>query len=122
MGCRFDSCLRSLLKTCKHHGETDFVLEGRGYYRCKKCRSEAVQRRRDKVKRILVAEHGGACIRCGYSKCIQALQFHHRGGKTFGIADKGHTRSLERTREEAAKCDLLCANCHAEEHAEWLHR
>lgn len=24
------------------------------------------------------------------------------------------TRSIERAREEAAKCVLLCANCHAE--------
>jgi transposase len=32
--------------TCAHHGETELFLEGRGYYRCKRCRSEAVARRR----------------------------------------------------------------------------
>ncbi len=50
---------------CRHHGLTDFFLEGRGYYRCKRCRSEAVARRRRKVKQILVAEAGGRCALCG---------------------------------------------------------
>ena len=34
--------------------------------------------------------------------------------KSFSLAAGGLTRSLERAREEAAKCVLLCANCHAE--------
>jgi len=35
------------------------VLEGRGYYRCVRCRSEAVSKRRRTVKRKLVEEAGG---------------------------------------------------------------
>jgi hypothetical protein len=44
------------------------------------------------------------------------LQFHHRDPTTkrFSLAGGGIARSLERAREEAAKCVLLCANCHAE--------
>src|SRR5437660_4632497 len=53
--------LLSITMTCRHHGETEFFLEGRGYYRCKRCRSEAVARRRRKVKAILVEEAGGRC-------------------------------------------------------------
>jgi ribosomal protein L30E len=34
--------------------------------------------------------------------------------KEFGLARHGVTRSLDRARVEAAKCVLLCANCHAE--------
>jgi hypothetical protein len=51
-----------------------------------------------------------------YDRCIGALQFHHRDGrmKEFGLADRGLTRSLEAVQKEAAKCVLLCANCHAE--------
>jgi transposase len=51
--------------TCRRHGETEFLLEGRGYYRCKRCRSEAVSRRRRKLKAILIAEAGGRCCICG---------------------------------------------------------
>jgi 5-methylcytosine-specific restriction endonuclease McrA len=107
---------RFIQKQCKKHGLTDFVIEGRGYYRCKKCRSDAVIRRRRKVKTLLVADFGGKCQICGYAKCQEALQFHHidPADKEFGIARKGHTRSYERILVEANKCLLLCANCHVE--------
>jgi transposase-like protein len=101
---------------CGRHGPTEFWLEARGIYRCLRCRSEAVARRRRRLKEILVSEAGGACSVCGYDRHIGALQFHHRFGeaKEFGLADRGLTRSLETVRAEAAKCILLCANCHAE--------
>jgi hypothetical protein len=64
----------------------------------------------------LVREAGGACVLCGYARYLGALQFHHRDPTTkrFSLAGGGIARSLERAREEAAKCVLLCANCHAE--------
>ncbi len=101
---------------CAHHGETEFWLEGRGSFRCSMCRKEAVTKRRRRVKEILVKEAGGACAICGYDEWIGALQFHHRrpGEKEFEISGAGITRSLERARNEARKCILLCSNCHAE--------
>ena len=101
---------------CPRHGATQFWLESRGTYRCLRCRSEAVSRRRRRVKAILVAEAGGRCRLCGYDRHIGALQFHHRDGnlKEFGVGERGLTRSLEAARKEAAKCILLCANCHSE--------
>ncbi|MGH2822226.1 MAG: helix-turn-helix domain-containing protein [Thermoleophilaceae bacterium] len=101
---------------CARHGVTDFWLEARGIYRCLRCRSEAVARRRRRLKEILVAEAGGACCICGYDRHIGALQFHHRADevKEFGLSDRGLTRSLEAVRAEASKCVLLCANCHSE--------
>jgi len=107
---------REMVSRCKHHGETNFVREGRGYYRCKRCRVEATVRRRHTLKRILVDEAGGKCILCGYSRCHRALEFHHLdpGTKEFQLAHRGHTRSLAKLRAEASKCVLLCSNCHAE--------
>jgi transposase-like protein len=101
---------------CARHGLTEFWLEGRGIYRCLRCRSDAVARRRRRLKEILVADAGGQCSLCGYDRHIGALQFHHREGevKEFGLADRGLTRSLAAVRAEAAKCVLLCANCHSE--------
>jgi excisionase family DNA binding protein len=65
---------------------------------------------------ILVEEAGGRCALCGYDRHIGALQFHHRDSatKAFGVGERGLTRSLAAVRAEAAKCVLLCANCHAE--------
>jgi hypothetical protein len=101
---------------CAQHGRTEFRLEGRGYYRCKRCRLERVSAWRRRVKRILVAEAGGACRLCGYDRCAAAMQFHHLdpGSKLFALSREGVTRGLAEARAEAAKCILLCANCHAE--------
>jgi transposase len=107
---------RAIVKLeCKHHGLTDFWLEGRGIYRCMRCRVDAVVKRRTIVRATLVAEAGGCCAICGYSRCIAALQFHHvdPASKTFTIRD-GSLRALDVLRAEARKCVLLCANCHAE--------
>jgi transposase len=108
--------LRETVSHCKHHGETNFVREGRGYYRCKRCRVEATVRRRHLLKRILVEEAGGECVLCGYSRCVRALEFHHLDPKTkqFELNYRGCTRSLDVLRKEASKCALLCSNCHAE--------
>jgi hypothetical protein len=65
---------------------------------------------------MLVDEAGGRCRLCGYSRSYAALVFHHvdPAGKSFGLGQRGHSRPLARSREEAQKCLLLCANCHAE--------
>jgi transposase len=103
-------------RRCRHHGVTNFWLEGRGVYRCLKCRQEAVVRRRRNVKAILVAEAGGACAICRYERYVGALHFHHRdpAEKRFALSVDGVARSIERARAEARKCVLLCSNCHAE--------
>jgi hypothetical protein len=107
---------KKIRRVCGRHGETHFVLEGRGYYRCTGCRAEAVSKYRRSVKRKLVEEAGGRCAVCGYSRCQQALQFHHLDptAKAFHLGDRGICRSLSKSRIEAKKCVLLCANCHAE--------
>ena len=107
-----------IIKECKKHGMTEFVLRSDGAYRCKKCASEAVQRRRDKTKELLVEYKGGKCEICGYDRCIGALEFHHINPdeKEFGIGQNGYTRSIEKNKAEVDKCLLVCANCHREIH------
>ena len=87
-----------------------------GGYRCARCSTARVSLRRRRVRELLVAEAGGSCTLCGYDRYSGALQFHHLEPreKRFHISEGGLTRSLARLREEAGKCLLLCANCHAE--------
>jgi hypothetical protein len=101
---------------CRKHGFAPFVLDARGSWRCVQCRAEAVAARRRRVKEILVGEAGGECVICGYRSHVAALHFHHLdpSTKSFSIAHEGVTRAIETLREEAKKCVLLCANCHAE--------
>lgn len=55
---------------------------------------------------------------CGYSKCKEALDFHHvnPNEKDFNISGS-HSRSWEKIELELKKCVLLCANCHREIHS-----
>lgn len=101
--------------TCRRHGDLDFLVFSNGRYRCARCNTEAVVRRRRRVKRSLVDEAGGRCVRCGFDQHPSALQFHHLdpAQKEFAISRKGVTIAVDRSRAEAAKCVLLCANCHA---------
>jgi len=105
-----------LMLECAAHGLTKFSRRSSGGYRCNRCRAEAVSRRRRKVKRLLVEEAGGACVLCGYDRCVAALEFHHLvpSEKRFSLSHRGVTRSLASARVEASRCALLCANCHAE--------
>jgi transposase len=107
---------RETVAQCPEHGETTFIRRNDGAWRCLKCRAEAVVARRQRVKAILVAEAGGCCQLCGYDRAVAALEFHHLdpSDKKFSIAARGVARSLEAARAEAAKCVLLCSNCHAE--------
>ena len=70
------------------------------------------------MKHQLILRKGGKCERCGYNKCEAVLQFHHRNPKEkkFELAIRSNSHSWEEWQEEANKCELLCANCHAEEH------
>lgn len=105
-----------LMQRCRWHGWTVFARCRDGSHRCKRCRARAVSQRRRKVKAALVAEFGGACAMCGYSRYAGALQFHHLDpeAKSFSLASRGLARSLAKARDEARKCVLLCGNCHAE--------
>lgn len=107
-------------RLCKKHGLFRHILEKSGRYRCSKCRTEAVQRRRDSIKLKAVEYKGGSCVRCGYNAYIAALEFHHvePEHKDFAISKEGHTRSWDRVKEEIDKCILVCCRCHREVHAD----
>jgi DNA-binding CsgD family transcriptional regulator len=67
-----------------------------------------------KLKEML----GGKCSKCGYNKCMQAIDFHHVDpSKKEGLINNIlRTSSFKKAEEEAKKCILLCANCHREHH------
>ncbi len=106
--------LRQAVVVCPRHGAVAHVLDGRGSYRCRRCRADAVVRRRRRVTQILVEEAGGRCRLCGYDRHAAALEFHHLDpkAKEFGLAQRG-AHKIDKLRAEVRKCILLCSNCHA---------
>lgn len=77
------------------------------------------QKRGLERKKEIILLKGGCCEKCGYNTSLAALSFHHRDPK-----EKSHqldmrtlsNRSWDKILKELEKCDLLCANCHMEEH------
>jgi transposase-like protein len=112
---RGDPKPEAITRECALHGWTTFVRIGGRRYRCGRCNSESVAMRRRRIKEILVREAGGRCRLCGFAEYAGALHFHHvdPATKAFSLSREGVTRSLAKARQEANKCVLLCANCHA---------
>lgn len=105
------------LKECKKHGLTDhFMHSKRKVLVCYKCRNDSSRKHRNKNKENLVLAFGGKCLVCGYNKTYKALDFHHIDpeNKSFGICRANGSKSVQQLTEEAAKCVLLCKNCHVE--------
>ena len=89
---------------------------------CKACDREGKRVRRFDRKQKLIDHFGGECVKCGYDKCTDALEFHHKDGdKEFAISSAMY-RDLKRLIKEASKCELVCANCHREIHKSNLPR
>lgn len=114
----------SEMRECKRHGNTEYHRyrsgtddRGKVRYRwiCKRCLGEAVTRRKQKLKQMLVDEAGGCCAVCGYDACIINLHFHHvdPAKKCFAMT-MALGKSIATFRAEAKKCVLVCANCHGE--------
>ncbi len=58
------------------------------------------------------------CSRCGYNKYGGSLDLHHRNPdeKKCSLTCKDFYGKTQRWVTESPKCDLLCKNCHYEEH------
>src|SRR5690348_9440232 len=74
-------------------------------------------------KLALLERYGKRCSRCGYARNMAALTWHHvdPATKKFQLDLRSLSNRSEREiQAEAAKCILLCANCHAEVHSPLL--
>lgn len=55
------------------------------------------------------------CRECGYNKSAHALQFDHLRDKKANVSDLIRSDyGIKTIWEEIGKCQVLCANCHAE--------
>lgn len=68
-----------------------------------------------KNRQYVIEAKQNPCVDCGVQYPHYVMQFDHRPDeiKKFGLGQMG-TRGLKLIQAEIAKCDLVCANCHAE--------
>lgn len=113
--------------TCEH---CDKPLKGRQIRFCSKRCKRAIlndnertyrnqKQRRYARKKYFVALLGEKCSQCGFSQSYTALSFHHKDKmtKTDNLPNMFHNKTLATCEKEAAKCKLLCENCHRELHS-----
>lgn len=95
----------------------EYIYDSKKGHTLTKCNSCAVNERRLKIKKQAIEYKGGECERCGYNKCLSALEFHHSDPdkKEFSLSGS-HCYSWEKIKKELDKCILICANCHREIH------
>lgn len=72
---------------------------------------------RNKIREWLIQDkESKPCTDCGGRFPFYVTHYDHlpQYTKSFGIAQfKNHTVDLEKIKAEVAKCELVCANCHA---------
>lgn len=87
---------------------------------CKLCSANKHKSLKQRFKIKCVEYKGGKCVLCGYDKCPAAFAFHHRdpSQKEFSIREVHSVVLSDKIKLELDKCDLVCANCHAEIHYE----
>jgi len=116
------------LKTCtsckQSFPETKFKMRwakgrqsGTRQAMCNRCLY--VKYTRPNIERKLAKVHAyqleKGCADCGFNKHPAALEFDHLPGtkKLFNIGEEIGNRSVESIWLEIAKCEVVCANCHA---------
>lgn len=72
-------------------------------------------KQRDKIRSTVLELKSCGCSLCGYNKCSDAIEFHHVSADKEGALSRAS--SMGAVYREAAKCIVVCANCHREIHA-----
>lgn len=80
----------------------------------KRAKANAVLKK-ERLRIILRDAKAKPCADCGVQYPFYVMQFDHLGDKEFTVASFPNTTgSPSRLLREIAKCEVVCANCHAE--------
>ncbi len=69
------------------------------------------KRHYNRIRDIIEEAKAVPCMDCGLSFPHYVIDFDHRDPSEKKL-NVGRTRGLVSTKEEIAKCDVVCANCH----------
>jgi NAD-dependent dihydropyrimidine dehydrogenase PreA subunit len=84
----------------------------RHYARNRQAYRERNARKRASLRALIRELKSIPCKDCGESYPYYVMDFDHREDKQFLMSKLIHFGSVKRIYDEAAKCDVVCANCH----------
>lgn len=76
--------------------------------------ARAAERKRVAYAKIAEIKEASPCVDCGKKYPYYVMQFDHTGtDKSMDVSKLVRCAGWVRVEAEIAKCDLVCANCHA---------
>ena len=104
----------SACKTCKRaHDKNAYNTQPNRQAKIRKNALLSIERAKTIVRRV---KKQNFCKKCGEGRWY-VLDFHHIGDKDINISEMvARGSSLTRIKKEMKKCNILCSNCHREEH------
>lgn len=69
---------------------------------------------REKLRNYVRQQKDKPCIDCGKRYPYYVMQFDHLRDKEYHISKLVNANNVKKLEAELAKCELVCANCHAE--------
>ena len=97
----------------------DNAFNRRYCYDCVPSTPKSGAQNRQIIKQWALEYKGSKCEKCGYNKCSEALEFHHKNPeeKDFNLSDRNLILDWQEIKKELDKWILVCAKCHREIHA-----
>lgn len=91
------------------------AAQNRRYYAANRAAQYQRVNRRKAELRIFVREaKERPCADCKVQYPYYVMQFDHRGDKKFNLSWAYRMAGFNQIKAEIEKCDVVCANCHAE--------
>ena len=87
----------------------------RHYYKNKEQYLERNKVARANIKDLVDSYKNKPCVDCGVSYPPYIMQFDHvNQDKEYNVSSLIRHNNVDKIKKEIAKCEVVCANCHAE--------
>lgn len=97
--------LQSQCKACKKATQKSW------YERNKKAQAARRRKQKERGRAYIRSLKKSPCVDCDNTYPYYVMDFDHLGDKSFALANV-NGQSIETIKQELAKCELVCANCH----------
>ena len=111
---RCGTCQRDLPDDDFHKREELWWRHKRRFrnYECRECVADRFERASERNRKLIHEAKDVPCADCGVRYPFWIMQFDHVRGEKLFVLSSTSSRALQKVKDEIAKCDVVCANCH----------